>query len=1063
MRTPQDLPARAPRAKGRARWWIIGAVVVLVVILASLKSLATLYTDSLWFSSVQLHNVWSTLLAVKVGLFASFGAIFFVGLWVNLVVCDRIGIRTATLEPDDELVRRYQQAVRPYSRRIYAAISFVFALIAASGTVGEWNNWILFTHAQSFGVKDPQFGMDVGFFVFRLPFLQFLVDWGLIVLVVMLVVTAIFHYLNGGIRAQRTPPRVRPAVKVHLSVLLALIALVKAAGYVLQRFQLDTSTNGYVEGVGYTDAHARLPALEVLFFISLFAAAILLYNIRRQGWTLPVLAIGIWAFVALVIGVIYPAVLQVLKVNPAQSTLEQPYIKRNIAATRAAYGVTHVKQVPFEGNTTVSANTVADNATTLANIRLWDPDPSISLPTFQKLQGLRSYYQFQTVGIDRYTVGGTLRPALVGVRQLNPNDLPSTSWVNTHLQYTHGEGIALAQANQTTSNGNPVFSIKDIPPVSSKGLPKITQPDVYFGLNDPGYVVADSKQAELDYQKDTGVDVETHYQGTGGVKMGSFFTKAAFAVRLGDFNLLISDLITPQSRIMFVRTVVGMAQKAAPFLSFDNDPYSAVVDGHIDWILDAYTTTAEYPYSQNADTQQVPPGSGLPGSYNYVRNSVKVVIDAYNGSMTFYAMDNDPILRAYESAFPHMFTPASAMPEALAAHLRYPEDLFSAQAAVYGRYHITSPSNFYTAGDAWNLSPTAGVGSPSNALAVTVTTNAQGQVTGGAPQRMSPLYQVLEQPGQQTQSFTISDAYVPASQGASIQNLSAFMMAGSDPGQYGQLRVYVTTPGHSVVGPALADSYIQQSSTVSQKISLLDQHGSQVVLGNILMVPIDQSMLYIRPLYTESTGNPQPQLKYVIAVFGQKVGMETSLDASLNKVLGTHLGTATSATGTNSSQPTPGTNPAASSAVAQAQQDLQQAALDYAKAQTDLKAGNLGTYQNDIAAEHAEETAAKSLLGSTGSPTTTTTAPSSTSPSKSSSKAGATTTTTAAKGTGSGTTANHKAASTGGAASSTTSTTGLSSKASTGTVGGSKGSASNGSSGTSSTTTTSTTTSANEA
>ncbi len=535
MRTPQDLPARAPRTKGRARWWIIGAVVVLVILLASLKSLATLYTDSLWFSSVQLHDVWSTLLAVKVGLFASFGAIFFVGLWVNLMVCDRIGIRTATLEPDDELVRRYQQAVRPYSRRIYAAISLVLALIAASGTVGEWNNWILFTHAQSFGVKDPQFGMDVGFFVFRLPFLQFLVDWALIVLVVMLVVTAIFHYLNGGIRAQRTPPRVRPAVKVHLSVLLALIALVKAAGYVLQRFQLDTSTNGYVEGVGYTDVHARLPALEVLFFISLFAAAILLYNIRRQGWTLPVLAIGIWAFVALVIGVIYPAVLQVLKVNPAQSTLEQPYIKRNITATRAAYGARHTSN---RSRSTAarhcSANAVADNATTLANIRLWDPDPSISLPDLPEAAGAPVLLPVpdgrRSTGTQSTAPSARLSSACASS---TPTTCPSTSWVNTHLQYTHGEGIALAQANQTTSNGNPVFSIKDIPPVSAKGLPTITQPDVYFGLNDPGYVVADSKQAELDYQKDTGTDVETHYQGTGGVKLGSFFTRAAFAVRLG--------------------------------------------------------------------------------------------------------------------------------------------------------------------------------------------------------------------------------------------------------------------------------------------------------------------------------------------------------------------------------------------------------------------------------------------------------------------------------------------------------------------------------------------------
>ena len=985
MRTPQDLPARAPRTRGRGRWWIIGAVVVLIVILASLKSLATLYTDSLWFSSVHLHSVWSTLLAVKVGLFASFGALFFVGLWVNLLVCDRIGIRTATLEPDDELVRRYQQIVRPYSRRIYAAIALVLALIAAAGTVGEWNNWILFTHATSFGVKDPQFGMDVGFFVFRLPFLQFLVNWGLVALVVMLVVTAIFHYLNGGIRAQRATPRVRPAVKVHLSVLLALIALVKAGGYVLARFALDTSTNGYVGGAGYTDVHARLPALEILFFVSLFAAAILLYNIRRQGWTLPVLAVGVWAFVALVIGVIYPAVLQALKVNPAQSTLEQPYIQRNITATRTAYNLNHVKTLPFQGKTTLSTTAVADNATTLANIRLWDPSATVSLPTFQKQQGLRSYYIFQSVGIDRYTVNGNLRPAIVGVRQLNSNDLPSSSWVNTHLEYTHGEGVALAQANQTTGQGNPVYSIKDVPPVSSQGLPKITQAGVYFGLDDPGYVVANSKQLELDYQKGTGQNVDNHYTGTGGVQLSSFFTKAAFAIRLGTFNLLISDLITPKSRMMFVRTIQAMAQKAAPFLSFDNDPYAAVVDGHIDWILDGYTTTAEYPYSQNADSQQIPPGSGLPSSYNYVRNSVKVVIDAYSGTMTFYAMDNDPILRAYEAAFPHMFTPAAAMPAALGAHLRYPEDIFSVQAAVYGRYHITQPSNFYTAGDAWSLSPTAGVGSPANALAVTITTNAQGQAIGGSLQRMSPLYQVLAEPGEQTQSFTISDAYVPASTGTSTQILSAFMMASSDPGQYGQLRVYQTTSGHSVPGPAQADTYIQQNSTVSKNISLLDQHGSQVILGNILMIPIDQSMLYVRPLYTESTGNPQPQLKYIIAVFGQHVGMESSLDAALNDVLKSHLGTApassttgqpsTTGTGSGTGSGT-GTGTATASAVAQAAAALRQAAADYAAAQAALKAGDLAGYQQDIANEHTEESAAAAALGSAiGGSTTTTTTP----------------------------------------------------------------------------------------
>jgi len=932
--------------------------------------------------------VWSTLFAIKLGLFASFGAVFFVLLWVNLVLCDRFTASAPSLDPEDELVRRYQHAIRPYAGRVYVGVAFVLALITASGTIGQWNNWILFTHGVSFGIKDPQFHEDIGFFVFKLPFLSFLVNWSLVALVLVLITTAIFHYLNGGIRAQRGSPKVRPVVKVHLSVLLALIALVKAAGYILQRYQLDVSTNGYVEGAGYTDVHARLPALELLFFVSLFAAAILLYNIRRQGWTLPILAIGVWVFVALVIGVIYPAVLQALKVNPAQSTLEQPYIKRNIEATRAAYGLQHVQVSTFQGNTSISASSVDANLPTLENIRLWDPDPSISLPTFQKLQDVRSYYTIQSVAMDRYTVAGSLHPAIVGVRQINPTDLPSASWVNTHLQYTHGQGIVLAEANATTSNGNPVFAIQDVPPASSQGLPIVTQPDVYFGLNAPGFVIGNTRQPELDYQTSTGSDVATHYHGSGGVQLNSFLARAAFAVRLSTFNLLISDLITPKSRIIFVRDIQTMAQKAAPFLSYGSHPYAAVINGQIDWILNGYTTTSEYPYSTNASTQQIPPGSGLPSSYNYVRNSVKVVINAYSGKMTFYAMDNDPILRTYEAAFPHMFTPASHMTSELKAHLRYPDNLFAIQAAVYGRYHITTPSNFYTAGDAWNLSPTTGVGSPSNALAVTYTTNPQGVETGATLQRMSPLYQVLKEPGESRESFTISDAYVPAAQGASIQNLSAFMMGNSDPGQYGQLHVYVTKPGHSVVGPALADSYITQNSNVSKQISLLDQHGSTVILGNILMVPIDQSMLYVRPLYVQSKGNPQPQLKDVIAVYGQQVGMASTLNAALSDVLGTKIGTGTSVnnTSTTSSPPPPVTNTSTSAAVNQANADLKQAAADYAQAQADLKAGTLGGYQSEVTAMEQEQATAEALLG--------TKAPSSTS--KSSSATTTTTTTTPA-------------------------------------------------------------------
>ena len=506
MRIPRDLAAeKPPRRSRRARWWIAGIVVLLIVLLVSLRSLATLYTDSLWFSSVGYHNVFSTLLAIKLGLFGVFGAIFFVVLWVNLVVCDRIAGRDVVLAQEDELVRRYQQYVRPYAGRIYVALAFVLALIGASGTIGQWNNWILFLHGGNFPATDPQFHKNVGFYVFDLPFLTFVVDWTLAILIVTLAVTVVFHYFNGGIQPQRGLPRVRPPVKAHLSVLLALIALTKAAGYVLQRWSIVNSQDGYVNGAGYTDVHARLPAETLLVVVSIFAAAILLFNIRRQGWTLPVLAIGIWAFVALTVGIIYPALLQTLKVTPAQSSLEAPYIQRNITATRAAYGLNDVKVHNFAASNSITEDQVFQSASTIANIRQWDPDPTISLQTFQRQQAIRSYYTFPSLGVDRYSVKSQYTPVLIGVREISASNIPSPSWVNTHLQYTHGNGAVVALANQTNSN-NPVYAVQQIPPTSSNGLPAITQPSVYFGLGETGYVVADTKQLEVDFQKKNGSD-----------------------------------------------------------------------------------------------------------------------------------------------------------------------------------------------------------------------------------------------------------------------------------------------------------------------------------------------------------------------------------------------------------------------------------------------------------------------------------------------------------------------------------------------------------------------------
>jgi uncharacterized membrane protein (UPF0182 family) len=977
VRTPDNLAyARPPHPRRRLRRWLIGIAILLVVLIGSLSSLANLYTDSLWFSSVDLHNVFSTLLWIKLGLFGTFGAIFFVVLWVNLVVCDRLSDEVLSATHEDEVVRRYQQIVRPYSGRVYIALAFVLALIAASGTIGEWQNWILFRHGGNFAATDPQFHKNVGFYVFKLPFMTFVVDWTLAILIVTLAVSAVFHYFNGGIRPQRGIPRVSPAVKAHLSVLLALIALTKAAGYVLQRWSVVNAQDGYVNGAGYTDVHARLPAQTLLIIISIFAAAILLFNIRRQGWTLPILAVGIWAFVALVVGVIYPALLQTFKVNPAQASLEAPYIQRNIDATRAAYNVSKVKTQNFPATTSVTPTQVQQSSATLSNIRLWDPDDSISLQTFQRTQDITSYYTFQQLGVDRYTVDGQLTPVLIGVRKVVDSGLPSATWTNTHLVYTHGNGAVVALANKTQANGGPVYGVSDVPPTSTKGLPKITQPGVYYALGDSGYVVADTKELEVDYQNAANNNVESHYAGKGGVQLTSLLKRAAFALRLGDFNLLISDQITSKSRLMFVRDPVQMAEKAAPFLSFDHDPYAVVdsKDGDIDWVIDGYTTTNQYPYSQNASTQQVAVGSTLPGSYNYVRNSVKVVIDAYSGKMTFYDADpSDPILKAYASAFPNMFVPLSKMSPNLQAHLRYPEDIFSIQSAIYGRYHLVTPSAFYNDNGAWQLSPTAGAGPQSQALSVVNTFNSQGQLVSTNPARMAPLYQVMAFPGNQSQAFTITDAFVPATQNNTSAsgnlNLRAFMMGNSDPGHYGQLTVYQTPQG--TTGPANADSYIQSDSTVSKDITLLDQKGSEVLLGNTLMVPIGNAMVYLRPLYVASSTNPLPQLTYVIGVVGQHVVIDSSLSQTLTDVLKTTVttpsgsGNSSNAGGGGGTSTTPGTVPT------QVQQYLDAAANDYELAQAALKNGDLATYQSENTAAAAQiALAQQALQAQVGTPTT---------------------------------------------------------------------------------------------
>ena len=612
MRIPSDLTADpSPRRRHRARWWLIGLVVVLVVLLVSLRSLASIYTDSLWFSSVHLHNVFSTLLAIKLGLFGVFGAIFFVMLWVNLVVCDRLAGHDIVLAQEDELVRRYQQFVRPYAGRIYVALAFVLALIGASGTIGQWNNWILFPHGGSFGATDPQFHKDVGFYVFKLPFLTFLVDWTLAILIVTLAVTVVFHYLNGGIRPQRGLPRVRPPVKAHLSVLLALIALDKAAGLRAPAL-VARHRPGRLRQRRRLHRRARPPARRDCCSSSCRSSPrrILLYNIRRQGWTLPVLAVGIWAFVALVVGVIYPALLQTLKVTPAQSTLEAPYIQRNINATRDGLRLDRREGAPVRRPARASRPARPSAAS--------PPSPTSGCGTRTRpsrcrrssaQQAIKSYYSSLARGRPLHGRRAAARRPSIGVRQIIVADLPSPSWVNTHLQYTHGNGAALALANQTNSEQPRSSPSRTSRRTSSHGTARTSpSPAVYFGLDETGYVVANTKQPEVDYQRPNGTSVESHYSGTGGVQLSSSSrgppSPSAWATStcyLQPDHEQVPDHVRPRPG--------GHGAEGGPVPQLRLRPLRGDQrTGSIDWVLDGYTTTANYPYSQNADTQQVAVG-----------------------------------------------------------------------------------------------------------------------------------------------------------------------------------------------------------------------------------------------------------------------------------------------------------------------------------------------------------------------------------------------------------------------------------------------------------------------
>jgi uncharacterized protein len=923
--------ARIPRA--RRRWPLI-AIGGGIVAFAIFGALTGFYVNLLWFrEDARFPSVFWSVFWTRAVLILVFGAAFFSLLYANLLIVRRFSPRYRLFSPEQEVIDRYRGSVEPYMKWILPGLSLVLAGFAAAGVAGYWERFLMWRHGAGVefgGAADPIFGRDLSFFVFRLPFLHFVQGWLFSSLVVITIVVAAAHYLWGGIRFQAIGEKVTPTVKAHLSVLLGLIVLVRAWGYRLAQFDLLTSERGVVTGASYTDVNAQLPALRILVPIAIVCTVLFLVNIRFRGWALPALGVGLLALASLVAGAAYPAFVQKFRVEPQELQRESEFIERNIEFTNLAYGLDKVRRQPFRVDEELTAEDVEANPATISNIRLWDP--ATLLKGFQQLQGFRPYYSFDDVDVDRYEVeAGVRRVVMISGREIKQSGIPDDrrSWQNLHLYFTHGYGHVASRVDRVTEEGQPDFVVEDIPPDTPDGELRVDDdpgPRIYFGeRSDVPFVVVGTEQQELDRPTgagEEGGETGTTYTGDGGVEVGGFFRKLAFAWRFRDVNMLISNLIRSDSRIMFNRDIETRVQKVAPFLMFDHDPYLAVADNRLVWIWDAYTHSDQFPYSQQTDLAAV---SELDGRINYLNNSVKVTVDAYDGTMTFYVVDpSDPIIQVWQRAFPQLFTSGDQASESLRAHFRYPEALFQVQANKFAQYHVDSPTEFFSGQDFWAL--------PRN--------------PEKPDEALVPYYVLMRLPGDDEESFVLFEPFTPNNR----SNMISWFSADSDPENYGQLTAFEFQAGQNIPGPVQVFRRINQDTDVSRERTLLGQGGSDVVFGNLLAIPIENSFLYVQPMYIEATGSEGgiPELKRVILVHGQTVTIAETLQAALAQTFG------------EAGEPPP-PPPDADATV---EELLQEALQHFRLARQALRDGDLGEYGRQIAlAEQAVNDAAAAAAG----------------------------------------------------------------------------------------------------
>ncbi len=830
------------------RWMAI--LILLLLSLGFLNTGVRLWVDWLWFQELGYPVLFSKSLVTEILLTGISGFLFFVFVYSNSQLARRLARKQAHVYHESVVEFPQLEGLKRFIRWILLGVSLLLAYLVASWAGENWLEYLRFTHALPFLQEDPLFHRNIAFYMFRLPFYWFVVQYGFVSLLLAFLVSLLVYFLEGGVWLTRSGIRLAGSAKIHLSTIAAGFFVLYSCKYRLDIFDLLFSRRGIVYGASYADIKAELPALWMLVAASLVAAGLIFLSAFRRSYRLAVGAIA-GLIVLNVVGTgVYPEIVQRFHVAPTEISMEKPYIQLGIQYTRMAYGINEVQEREFPALESLTSEALKRNELTLQNIRLWDHRPL--LVTYEQLQVIRPYYDFVDVDNDRYLIDGQYRQVSLSPREIASQKLPSRIWINEHLTYTHGYGLCLGPVNQISREGLPQLLIKDIPPVSTTNI-KVTRPQIYFGEISDSYCFVNTRAKEFDYP--SGEDnVYTEYKGSGGISVENLFRKLLFSFRFKELKIILSGDIHGGSRLLFDRSIVRRASKLFPFLRFDHDPYMVINDeGHLYWMMDAYTTGENYPYS-----------NPTPELGNYIRNSVKVTIDAFNGTVRAYISDpQDPIIQVYASMFPGVFLPLDSMPKDLRRHLRYPEDLFSLQASIYATYHMTDAQVFYNKEDLWRV-PALSKSDGENIV--------------------EPYYTIMKLDLKDSrEEFILMTPFTPATR----DNMIAWMAARCDAPDYGKLFVYNFPKQRLVYGPSQIVSRFNQDTQIAQQLTLWNQKGSRVINGSLLVIPVENSILYIQPLFlaAEQSGSI-PELKRIIVAYGNTIAMEESLELSLQQIFG---------------------------------------------------------------------------------------------------------------------------------------------------------------------------------